>query len=596
MDNYDITQLVSDFNKKLSFFKNEFDLNIKQKTEYNKTYNTFFNKFISAIDANNEVLENLILTSQTQMGKTKLIIDTIKIAKDYTISIIVLDNKTEHFNQMETRMKNEGISVENITNKKYNKKYFQELFNKLNNKKSIVFLMLNNSTQIKKLNNVIFDLYKYFKFSNYHLYIDESDTLNKTDEPEISNDDDAVCHKEWIKHFEITDKFKLKNKKRICISATFENNSYLQNVKVKNTFVIPEKIDYAKITTQVHWDKGNLTPLRKEVSRIKNQNSKEVILFCSDYLNSRQEEIAEELNDEFDIPVVLYNGNGILIYWFDERQLVYRGNISMALTYIEKRYTGPVIVVGYRLMDRGISFCSLSKENPLSATVMFYSGSATTTAVNIAQILGRITGTSRPDIKERIVYCDNQVYRTYIDYLENQQMIYNALESKVTLGSQVSKGNENQGSKVTLENKEAFDVNCIELLKDLMKSLPLKKLERKLDRPKLKSVNRQYKERITPPKYSVTDEVDKMKRLVTSWKNENNNDTVAKIFRMLIKSTNYSLPQKDIKKFVIDDGKTTAFENTLHQKNHHTKWYCVFELKNEKINIKQNAIEYYKKL
>jgi hypothetical protein len=361
--------------------------------------------------------------------------------------------------------------------------------------------------------------------------------------------------------------FNLQNTKRICISATFENNCYFQNVNTKNTFVIPEKVNYKKINKQEHWEKGNLAPLKKEIDRIKIHGSNEAILFCSDYLNSKQEQIAEELYDEFNIPVIVYNGNGIEIF-FNDKQLIYNGNISNAISWVEKKYFGPVIIVGYRLMDRGISFCSNKKINPLTATVMFYSGSNVVSAVNIAQILGRITGTSRPDINERTIYCDNQIYRTYTRYIENQEMIYKAI-------------------------KESENI----LVKDLIKTLPLNKLERKLDRPILKTANSEYNEASKlPPKYTTKkNDIQKMHRLVNSWKKTTNSDTVAKIFRLLISNETHSLPQNYIKQFVVNDDKHINYEHNLYDNNHNAKWSFVFELKNEKIYIKQKVLEYLQK-
>jgi hypothetical protein len=454
---------------------------------------------------------------------------------------------------METRMKANNIEITKLSKK-----------NKILNK-NIVFVMLNNSAQIKKLNEVISNLYKYYKFKNYHIYIDESDTFNKTDNATSSQDTDPKCHLAWNKHFEIIKKFDLKNTKRICISATFENNCYYQNILTKNTFVIPEKVNYKKINNQKNWKNGDLVPVRKEINRIKNAGTNEAILYCSNYLNSKQEEIAEELYDEFKVPVILYNGKGIEIF-MNDKQRIYPGNISNAMTWVEKRYFGPVIIVGHRLMDRGISFCSTSKNKPLTATVMFYSGSNVVTAVNIAQIFGRITGTSRPDITKRTIYCDEKVYTSYINYLENQKRIYNAIKKE--------------------ENKEL-------LLKDVMSNLVLNKLKRKLDRTILKSVNHKYNEASSSSvKNTKESDHEKMHRLVNSWRKSTNNDTVAKIFRLLISN---SLPQTVIKQMVLNDGKHISYANNLHNINHSNNWGLVFELKNETIYIKQEVLDYYLK-
>lgn len=539
---YNIDNLVKNFQLQQQINADKFNKELKEKMKYNNVYNEFYNEFLKCLNKPNETLENIIITSPTQMGKTQMIIDTIKLNKHDTISVVVLDNKIEHFNQMKNRMKSNNIEITQFSDKN-----------------NLIFLMLNNSAQIKKLNKVICQIYKDFKFKNYHIYIDESDTFNKTDDANSSQENDPKCHSAWIQHFDIINTFKLQTNKRICISATFENNCYYQNVLTKNTFVIPEKLNYKKITNHEEWINKN--QLKNEINRIKREDSNEAILYCSNYLNCKQEKIANELYEEFEIPVILYNGKGIEIF-INNKQMICNSNISNAMTWVEKRHQGPVIIVGYRLMDRGISFCSNSKEKPLTATVMFYSGSNVATAVNIAQIFGRITGTSRPDITKRTIYCNNKIYTSYINYLQNQNMIYNAIKK--------------------VENKNL-------LLKDVINNLELHKLKRKLDRPILRSVNDNYNE---ASKNSKEIDPEKMHRLVDSWEKATNNDTVAKIFRLLISNETKSLPQKFIKQFVLNDKKHINYEHNLHDINHSAKWACVFELKNEYINIKKEVLEY----
>lgn len=479
-----------------------------------------------------------------------MIIDTIKNAKPDTISVVVLDNKTEHFNQMESRMEANNIEITKLSKK-------NEILNK-----NIVFVILNNSAQIKKLNEVISNLYKYYKFKNYHIYIDESDTFNKTDNSNSSEDSDPKCHLAWNKHFEIIKKFNLENTKRICISATFENNCYYQNVLTKNTFVIPEKINYIKINNQKDWKNGDLNPVKKEINRIKKDGTNEAILYCSNYLNSKQEEIAGELYDKFNIPVILYNGKGIEIF-INDKQKIYPGNISNAMTWVEKRYFGPVIIVGHRLMDRGISFCSTSKNKPLTATVMFYSGSNVVTAVNIAQILGRITGTSRPDITTRTVYTDEKVYNTYTNYLKNQNMIFKEIQK--------------------VENKDL-------LLKDVMNKLQLNKLDRKLDRSTLKTVNREYKEASSSVKHTKESDPEKMHRLVNSWISITNNTAIALVFRQMIENQG-KLQNSLIRDYFETIGPYNAMTNT----NTSARYNLVFRKDSEYHYIKNEVLEYIQK-
>jgi hypothetical protein len=60
---------------------------------------------------------------------------------------------------------------------------------------------------------------------------------------------------------------------------------------------------------------------------------------------------------------------------------------------------------------------------------MFYLGSDSTNAVAIAQRIGRITGTSRPDINKRVLYTRDKIFECYSSYLKNQETIYNILKN-----------------------------------------------------------------------------------------------------------------------------------------------------------------------
>ena len=114
-------------------------------------------------------------------------------------------------------------------------------------------------------------------------------------------------------------------------------------------------------------------------------------------------------------------------------------------------------------MDRGISFVSDNRTSgtPASATVMFYTGSNTIHTVSISQRLGRITGSSRPDINRRVVYCSDSIYESFKTYLKNQSTIYNNIRKP--------------------ENKEV-------LVSELIKNSNLEKINRNVDNPKLKKV------------------------------------------------------------------------------------------------------------
>jgi hypothetical protein len=96
MEVYNINNLISEFDLKLQSLKDQFNIDLQEKENYNKVYNDFYNKFLGCLHTSNGkgTLHEIIIAALTQMGKTQMVIDTIKNAKPDTISVVVLDNKT----------------------------------------------------------------------------------------------------------------------------------------------------------------------------------------------------------------------------------------------------------------------------------------------------------------------------------------------------------------------------------------------------------------------------------------------------------------------------------------------------------------------
>jgi len=113
-------------------------------------------------------------------------------------------------------------------------------------------------------------------------------------------------------------------------------------------------------------------------------------------------------------------------------------------------------------MNRGLSFVGKGID-PLTATVMFYKAGLNSHAVGMVQKFGRITGSARPDLYNRKIYCSQAAYEDYTGYIENQNAVYNAL----------------------LDYPE---LNMTQIL-GLVVS---RKLNRPVDRPVLKKVNKEY--------------------------------------------------------------------------------------------------------
>lgn len=96
--------------------------------------------------------------------------------------------------------------------------------------------------------------------------------------------------------------------------------------------------------------------------------------------------------------------------------------------------------------------------------------------ISIVQKLGRITGTARSDIFTRRVYCTQEVYDNYKNYIANQNSIHDKLlEYQYSTPSQI------------LENIDA------------------EPLTRRLDRRAMKSVNDSYKRAVNTDSSINTD-------------------------------------------------------------------------------------------
>jgi hypothetical protein len=181
-------------------------------------------------------------------------------------------------------------------------------------------------------------------------------------------------------------------------------------------------------------------------------------------------------------------------------------------------------------------------------------------AVGIAQRFGRICGKSRPDILRRVVYCSDAVYNDYVGYLANQSVVFKGL----THGMTMAKILENSGE-------------CV-------------KLKRPLDRPALKKVNMEYREasRVVA---SVDMDLDKMRRLVSSWRVEGASGNVGRLFRLMMANDGYKMESCMVRDIIGRNSyDSIAGENrTLH-------WNLVFRKEGRYHYIRQEAIDYYNSL
>ncbi len=531
---------------------------------------------------------NLIIASETQNGKTEHVINFIDKLGENSIIAVSCDNKEDQLDQLVTRMVKKDMnpvclpSTKNINKKTM--KYIKELFN---DKKKIVIVMLNNVAQCEKLSKLIYNLLT----SNntvgdnsisYYAIHDEADLINKGDivDMVLSNEEIAQVHNEWISHFNDLKVIKaLKKTTRIWVSATPENCHLLHEVKAEGVFILPTKPWYRGQSEHIPWDRKDFSLIKKEVERIRLTGSKEAILFCSNITKTSHHKKAEIFSSDYECPVIAYNGDGVKIYNDGFLTENFEGPISEALAKLETGYNGPVIIIGHALMNRGISFISSKQsDKPLSATVMFYAGNDKVCAVNVAQRVGRITGTSRPDITRRALYSTTVDYEAYKNYLENQKKIYAALQAP--------------------ENR---DRNVADILK--ADNLSLQELGRDLDRKTVKKANDGYREATQKQDddsaYASGDEItddensiNRVNKLMRKWLNPSNKNAVAEIARELVGAPEYKRLLSDAKQKARELGKASTFINTLIDPNHHTKWHVVFKKEGEYITLTQNAIDF----
>lgn len=528
--------------------------------------------------------KNLVITSETQNGKTETLLRIVKEADKGTVTVISCDNKGDQLKQLTERMLSKRINhfiLSDLSDKKI-KKTIEKFEQAYKDDEQIVIVLLNNYSQCSKLTKFVKGVMKKMEMiERYQVIHDEADLINKIDNVAtiIPEEDAAKVHTEWIEHFNTIRLFEnLKFLKRVWVSATPENCSLIHEVKAKDVFILPTKPDYRPVSEHIEWSDCP-DKLKEEVDRINSANSKEAILYCTSRINTRHNQLSRMFSLNINCPVVSYNGKGVNIYKNGELKEKHQLAIGHVLAKLETNYDGAVIIVGHNLMNRGISFISSRKsEKPLTSSVIFYEGKDAVNAVNIAQRLGRVTGTSRPDLSRRVVYCSDKIFQSYKAYLQNQIEINKALQKE--------------------ENKER-DVLTI-LTQD---DLNLKKINRKLDRKELKIANEKYNvvAKYEDSAYSSDNEDGEeqnktMERFVKSWIKSSNVTAVAQIFRKIYSSPEHRLPASEVKELSSCLGKASTFVTTMCQPGHSMKWATVFENVHEYIMIRSEAVEFIQTL
>lgn len=391
----------------------EVDLDYEQKREY--TVRKLTHRLQVHVDHDNSV----ILTSSTQCGKTDYVLSAVELLLPRAIiNVIVCESFNVQLNQLKERLTVKNMTYEVLADACSSKRTIETFVVKWNKRlgkdQNLTILMLNNTTQITKLSKLVDKL----KFTKINVFVDEGDTLNKYDCAHYN--DKGKTQDLWEEFFDAHEARVFK----VFITATPENVIAIQKVTRENILLLPVPSTYRKVTELHPWE-GNIESVQGELDRIRALKNGEFILYVDEVYKSSHEYYARDFSVLLGCVTVGYNGDGVIAYINGESCGNY-GSISSCLSAIKPlALMKGLIVIGAKLINRGISFVGSDMDEPMAASVMFLVPSKKPYCVATAQILGRVTGTGRSDITRRAVYCTQKVIKAYTDYLHNQELIFN---------------------------------------------------------------------------------------------------------------------------------------------------------------------------
>jgi hypothetical protein len=406
---------------------------------------------------------NCLITARTQVGKTDATKKFIETCLDYKMPVIVsCDNKTDQLDQIFQRI-SDDLETENVVFVKAGNTRLEKILSAaFKEKKQVIIFCLDNSSQIRRVKNhiVLLTASENIKIDRIALINDEGDVVTKDSNIETLNKEQSESHQEWLKMVEYLKRSNI-NLKRVFVTATPENVCYKYKVEhiirlqVPHNYVGYEKIDYicledTKDIKEILMEEQNRRVLSKENG---------VILYCVDrkiYENGQDETFASVCSYLKKCVVNTYNGNGITARILNKRKFEKRLKEFIQMNNDDKsknpiKYTnestnqnknvynikgmaikdfyqickeigsGIFVTIGMDLIARAISFVSSERSlDTVAATTMIYKPGTNLHAVGLAQAIGRITGTARPDL-QRTLYAPKSVIENYLNYNENQE-------------------------------------------------------------------------------------------------------------------------------------------------------------------------------
>lgn len=537
---------------------------------------------------------NGIITSATQVGKTDAAIRFIKTCFEYNTPVIVsTDNKTDQqeqmFNRIEKDFISEDVTLLKVTDRKF-KKDLKECIES-GNKRFVIFC-LDNSSQIEKLIEQLTSCYtrvpKMLEIKRLAIISDEGDTVAKDKDTNIISGDQAKSHQKWLELRDtINNNMGGIELKRIFLTATPESVVQLYDIDCADVMKLETPSNYTGYDKIQHIDiTDDLTvgeKVKSEVNRVKAAGTNEVILYCIDRkIEDGHNVLLQHFTNELNCIVNTYNGNGISTIFKNEHQgerferrlntnnvkFSKNGNIyqmkdlTIRLFYSMMKSIGEncVLTIGKDLICRGISYVGSDIEAPLTATTMFYRPGKTINAVNIDQTIGRITGCAMQSLQRRL-YCPLDVYESYVNFNKNQEMYIKEITKEGKTGT----------TKETVDN------------------LVFKSYKHPIDRPKLDIQMNTESDEETEIGNTEDVNLDKMARLIDSWKNVNNSTEIAKVFRRMINNEG-KLESNLVKEMVFTN--SSGVYSSMTSKNHPNRWSLIFRKENGYHYLRNEVLEY----
>lgn len=532
-----------------------------------------------------------VIIGETQLGKTEKICEFIYEGFRRGInSIVSCDNKIDQmmliierliiYFEDRTLIKNGEIIQWKIISAK---QPANEIERCLKEKIMFVVVCLDNNSQIKKVKSMINNNKKEFGVKKILVIHDEGDVVNKHGNVQSRETDQPKSHNSWLNFFEyLRDDFKVK---RVFVTATPINIPVLFNENPIKYLFIEKKSSYRghdDINCRImdnDCDKQDI--LKYEIDRImrntRDGEGGEAILICIERKVSDKTQFNILMNQSQKFPDILshtYNGEGISFYSkkdygkkLRDNKITYTENsgiitiknkpnhkpqISIKKFYAMCQDLGEkvVLTIGYDLIQRGISYVSENPVKPLSATVLIGEFGKTLTKVNLEQIVGRITGCSRPDL-ERYLYLTKRDMDEYKGWMTNRKKMIDDLTQNGTL-------------------KDTVFPNRV----------------KNVDRPKLKLY-----EKI---KYIESSETNlDMERHLSMWWN-NRTSILGKVLRFIYDSELVS--ENELKEYIKEQGSENP-DSFYSTKIHHTYYKSIFiETENKITKLTEEAVSYIRTL